>query len=316
MWKYIATPLIGAVIGYVTNWIAVKMLFRPRKEIRVFGKRLPFTPGVIPRGQGRLARAVGNVVETQLLTPEYLGEKLLSKESEEEFKSHVQSWIDSQKASEDTLYSSISNIVEEDRLNNFIVSTEESLSDFLSEKIIAMEPGKLIVDKVMQEAQNKLSESMFGMMLGGSFLEKIAGQVQDGIDTYIQENAREYVGKAVVKESKELQVNDIVVYEAGKQLVVHRVIQIEGNEVTTQGDANNAADEPFSKDKVLGTVRFRIAGAGRWVTALRKPWVMLLLIAMVFALEEYFFQKQQEKEDEELVALQEEIRKLKENSSL
>lgn len=205
MWKYIATPLIGAVIGYVTNWIAVKMLFRPRKEIRVFGKRLPFTPGVIPRGQGRLARAVGNVVETQLLTPEYLGEKLLSKESEEEFKSHVQSWIDSQKASEGTLYSSISNIVEEDRLNNFITSTEESLSDFLSEKIIAIEPGKLIVDKVMQEAQNKLSESMFGMMLGGSFLEKIAGQVQDGIDTYIQENAREYVGKAVVKESKELQ---------------------------------------------------------------------------------------------------------------
>ena len=205
MWKYIATPLIGAVIGYVTNWIAVKMLFRPRKEIRVFGKRLPFTPGVIPRGQGRLARAVGNVVETQLLTPEYLGEKLLSKESEEEFKSHMQSWIGSQKASEDTLYSSISNIVEEDRLNNFIASAEESLSDFLSEKIIAMEPGKLIVDKVMQEAQNKLSESMFGMMLGGSFLEKIAGQVQDGIDTYIQENAREYVGKAVVKESKELQ---------------------------------------------------------------------------------------------------------------
>ena len=205
MWKYIAIPLIGAVIGYVTNWIAVKMLFRPRKEIRVFGKRLPFTPGVIPRGQGRLARAVGNVVETQLLTPEYLGEKLLSKESEEEFKNHMQSWINSQKASEDTLYSSISNIVEEDRLNNFITSTEESRTDFLSEKIIAMEPGKLIVDKVMQEAQNKLSESMFGMMLGGSFLEKIAGQVQDGIDTYIQENAREYVGKAVVKESKELQ---------------------------------------------------------------------------------------------------------------
>ena len=58
MWKYIATPLIGAVIGYVTNWIAVKMLFRPRKEVRVFGKRLPFTPGVIPRGQARLAKAV------------------------------------------------------------------------------------------------------------------------------------------------------------------------------------------------------------------------------------------------------------------
>lgn len=68
-----SNPFDWGCHGYVTNWIAVKMLFRPRKEIRVFGKRLPFTPGVIPRGQGRLARAVGNVVETQLLTPEIFG---------------------------------------------------------------------------------------------------------------------------------------------------------------------------------------------------------------------------------------------------
>ena len=90
-------------------------------------------------------------------------------------------------------------------MDDFAASVEEDLTDFLSEKVIAMEPGKLIVDKVVQEAQRKLADSMLGMMLGGSFLEKIAGQVQDGIDTYIQENAREYVGKAVVKESKELQ---------------------------------------------------------------------------------------------------------------
>lgn len=205
MWKYIATPIIGAIIGYVTNWIAVKMLFRPRKEIRVFGKRLPFTPGVIPRGQSRLARAVGNVVETQLLTPEYMGEKLLSKDSEKEFKSHVQSWIDSQKESETTLRESVLNVVEEQKFTDFISSTEEDLTDFLTEKIIAMEPGKLIVDKVMQEAQSKLADSMFGMMIGGSFLEKIGGQVQEGIDTYIAENARDYIEKEVVAESEKLQ---------------------------------------------------------------------------------------------------------------
>ena len=55
--KYLAGPLIGAVIGYCTNYIAVKMLFYPRKEIRVFGHRLPFTPGAIPKGQQRLAKA-------------------------------------------------------------------------------------------------------------------------------------------------------------------------------------------------------------------------------------------------------------------
>ena len=71
-WKLITTPLIGAVIGYATNRVAVKMLFRPRKEICVFGRRLPFTPGVIPRGKARLARAIGRAVEEQLLTAEVL----------------------------------------------------------------------------------------------------------------------------------------------------------------------------------------------------------------------------------------------------
>lgn len=209
MWKYIVTPLIGAVIGYVTNWIAVKMLFRPRREIRVFGKRLPFTPGVIPRGQGRLARAVGNAVETQLLTPEYMKEKLLSKESEKEFKSHIQSWISSQEKSEETLRSSVKDMIEEEKLDEFIASTEEDLTDFFTEKIIKMEPGKLIVDKVMQEAQSKLADSMFGMMIGGSFLEKIGGQVQEGIDAYIVENARGYIEKEVVAESEKLQEKPI-----------------------------------------------------------------------------------------------------------
>ena len=205
MWKYIATPLIGAIIGYVTNWIAVKMLFRPRREVRVFGKRLPFTPGVIPRGQGRLARAVGKVVETQLLTPEYMSEKLLSEESEKEFKNHVQTWVDKQKESEDTLRTAVLYNVPEEKLDSFLAAAEEDITDFLSDKIIMMQPGKLIVDKVMQEAQSKLADSMFGMMIGGSFIEKIGSQVQEGIDAYIQENARGYIEKEVTAESAKLQ---------------------------------------------------------------------------------------------------------------
>ena len=82
-WKLLTTPLIGAVIGYATNWVAVKMLFRPRKEICVFGRRLLFTPGVIPRGKARLARAIGRAVEDQLLTAEVLKEVLLSSEKKE-----------------------------------------------------------------------------------------------------------------------------------------------------------------------------------------------------------------------------------------
>ena len=43
--SYLLPPVIGAVIGYFTNLIAVKMLFYPRKPVYIFGHQLPLTPG-------------------------------------------------------------------------------------------------------------------------------------------------------------------------------------------------------------------------------------------------------------------------------
>ena len=70
MLKYIITPIIATVIGYGTNYVAVKMLFRPRNEVKLFGHTLPFTPGAVPKGKPRLAKAVGNVVGNTLITKE------------------------------------------------------------------------------------------------------------------------------------------------------------------------------------------------------------------------------------------------------
>ena len=75
-------PIIGAVIGYCTNYIAVKMLFYPRKEIRICGRKLPFTPGAIPKGKPRLAKAVGNVVANTLLTEEDIKQRIFSSKTE------------------------------------------------------------------------------------------------------------------------------------------------------------------------------------------------------------------------------------------
>ncbi|MCQ2509225.1 MAG: DUF445 family protein [Lachnospiraceae bacterium] len=81
MWlSYLAGPLIGSVIGYFTNYIAVKMLFYPRKEVYLFGHKLPFTPGAIPKGKARLGRAIGKAVGETLLTKEDIEKKLLAPE--------------------------------------------------------------------------------------------------------------------------------------------------------------------------------------------------------------------------------------------
>jgi len=62
MLHYIAGPVIGAVIGYITNYIAIKMLFRPLEPKYLFGKQLPFTPGIIPRRKAQFAEALGRAV--------------------------------------------------------------------------------------------------------------------------------------------------------------------------------------------------------------------------------------------------------------
>ena len=65
-------PIAGGIIGYFTNDLAIKMLFRPYRAIKVGTYRLPFTPGLIPRNQGRLAQRISDAIMTSLLTPKAL----------------------------------------------------------------------------------------------------------------------------------------------------------------------------------------------------------------------------------------------------
>ncbi len=67
---WVLPPLLGAIIGYVTNAIAIRMLFRPLTEKRIFGLRIPLTPGLIPRERGDLAESMARMVSTELLTEE------------------------------------------------------------------------------------------------------------------------------------------------------------------------------------------------------------------------------------------------------
>ena len=204
-WKLIAVPVIGAIIGYATNWIAVKMLFRPHKEVRVMGWKLPFTPGVIPKGQGRLARAVGRAVEEQLLTREVLEEELLSEEKMQKMKEMISDCVETQKASEKTVKKVAEDLISEDSVEDFIDSTEEKMTDMIFERIQEMDPGHMIAEKVLEAAKEKLAESMFGMMIGGSMLEPIAKQVEDKINEYVTEYGRPYVEQLVMQESLKLQ---------------------------------------------------------------------------------------------------------------
>ena len=66
----------GGLIGYLTNALAIRMLFRPLTRKYLFGIPVPLTPGIIPRRRGELARSIGRMVARDLLSTETLRERL------------------------------------------------------------------------------------------------------------------------------------------------------------------------------------------------------------------------------------------------
>jgi uncharacterized membrane protein YheB (UPF0754 family) len=72
LWLYLTPPLAGTIIGYFTNDLAIKMLFRPYKPIYLGKYQLPFTPGLIPGSQEHLALRISDTIMGALLTPSEL----------------------------------------------------------------------------------------------------------------------------------------------------------------------------------------------------------------------------------------------------
>lgn len=68
----LASAFVGGIIGYSTNWLAIKMLFRPLTEKYIGRWRVPFTPGLIPKKRDALAKSLGGTVADYLVTTDTL----------------------------------------------------------------------------------------------------------------------------------------------------------------------------------------------------------------------------------------------------
>lgn len=116
----------------------------------------------------------------------------------------------------------------------------------------------------------------------------------------------------LVVAQKDYKVNDVVVYQDGSIMVVHRIIRIEGTRVITQGDANNAEDAAIEMADIKGRVVTHWDGLGFTVRMLKKPTVSLSLLAAAIVLMELSFRKDKQESNDEVAKLEEQIRQLKE----
>lgn len=81
LWALISIPVIAALIGYITNFIAVRMIFRPHKPTRLMG--ITFH-GLVPKRQKEIAASLGAMIERDLFSQQDIHEALQSAETTEE----------------------------------------------------------------------------------------------------------------------------------------------------------------------------------------------------------------------------------------
>ena len=199
--RMISGPLVGAVIGYCTNYIAVKMLFRPLKAVKIGDYTLPFTPGIIPKGKERLAKALGNAIGSTLLTKEDMTNALLT----ESVKTQVMGSIVDGIQNAPSVKELFGSLVEEEKYleirGNLTTSVENKVLDAIKEAQI----GNIVVEEGTRAIKERLSGGLLGMFVTDDLIASMAEPIKENIERYIDENGPMVVGNIVEKEAGNLE---------------------------------------------------------------------------------------------------------------
>lgn len=118
-----------------------------------------------------------------------------------------------------------------------------------------------------------------------------------------------------VIEQDSYQADDIVVYQEGTMLIIHRIISVDGDTVITKGDANNVADDPITLDRIKGKLAFRIPYIGFIFKMIKTvPGTLIVLFLAVFLM---YRSRRREKDRDiaEMDKIVEEIRRLQEQQA-
>lgn len=187
--KWLIGALIGALIGYCTNYIAVKMLFRPRKAIYLMGHKLPFTPGAIPKEKPRIAKAVGNAISNNLLTDEDIQKHLMSEKMENRISEKVVGML--QQNIRTSVYSLLDNDGEKYELSRDKLCL--NLTDIFVKSAMEIGIGDLVAREGSSYIMQKVRGTMLEMFMSESTVSMLAATVGDEVDKYIETSGENLV---------------------------------------------------------------------------------------------------------------------------
>ena len=178
MTEFIIMPAIGAVIGAVTNELAIKMLFRPYKPVYVFGIRVPMTPGVIPSQRTVIAANIAETFEKHLLSGKEIHDMLTSQDMHDQLEKEILKGLEQE----------LPNILNNPELldqTSFMIHS--ALVKTAKDKFVEISANKApeLAEKMIDKAIDSLGSMV--AMVASPFKGKICEKVLEGIENLSHE---------------------------------------------------------------------------------------------------------------------------------
>ena len=199
---------MGAVIGYITNDLAIRMLFRPHKAKYIMGVHVPFTPGIIPKEKARMAGAIGKAVSENLMNREVLEKSLLSDEMLTKIGQAIDEFVTTQSTNNETIEEFARHYLSEDDITAMRKNVTDGVVKMVTAKLQDSNMGGSIAHMATQHVMEKTRNSLAGRLGAEMILQPIAQLIEGVLAKHINEilrnNSQQMVQDLVMKESDDL----------------------------------------------------------------------------------------------------------------
>ncbi len=201
-------PAVGAVIGYITNDIAIRMLFRPHQAKYIMGIHVPFTPGIIPKEKARITGAIGKAVSENLMNREVLEKSLLSDDMIAKIGDAIDEFVTTQSKNGETIEQFASHYLTQEDISAMRENVTDGVVKMLTSKLQDSSLGDSIARMATEHVMEKTRKSIAGKLGADIFLQPIAlfveGILAKHINEILHNNSQQMVKGLVLDESEQL----------------------------------------------------------------------------------------------------------------
>ncbi len=198
---FIVSPVVGAIIGWFTNDLAIKMIFRPLYP-KYFGKwKLPFTPGLIPKEKNRIAKAIGETTNT-LLSTDAMQRTLLSDDIVARIESVMDGFIVRQMSNAETLNEFLNGLVSQTTMDEFMNKGKATIGTVIKEKLSDSTFSQQIADNIVKNVSEKMkSRPLLGPIarlgVGDMIFDGLKSVLGNTIHNVLENNTETIVSQVV-----------------------------------------------------------------------------------------------------------------------